>query len=132
MSNTLPKKLSFLICEDIRHESGGKVSLLGVFNDHILFEKPESSLPTYVIPQLCLYATFTAITTPCKIRVKLSSPSGKVLFETPANQHPGNSEIILLAVKIGNMQINELGTYTANYYFEDKKIKCTFTINTSN
>ncbi|MBW2699747.1 MAG: hypothetical protein JRF33_02920 [Deltaproteobacteria bacterium] len=48
------KLLDFIACDDIRHELGGKLSLMGVFGDSIKLQVPKGAQKPFAFP-LALY-----------------------------------------------------------------------------
>lgn len=63
------------ICDDVRHEEGGKVSLMGIYNDDILINK--TNLPFHFL-KLCLVLVTENINKKVKnLTVKVNLPDPK-------------------------------------------------------
>ena len=48
-----PRAFHCLFCDDIRHEIGGKISLIGIYNQDIVF----NASPPVTWPKLCIHLT---------------------------------------------------------------------------
>lgn len=66
-----PKHEFTLLCDDIRQEMGGKTSLMGLYDHHIVV--PE--VP-FVLPKVCFYSRFSRMDGQFKFSFALVSPNG--------------------------------------------------------
>jgi len=85
-----------LICDDIRQEMGGKTSLMGLYDHHIVV--PE--LP-FTLPKVCFYTRFTNITGKFKFGFAITAPGGEKRqiidgsdVEIPAGANEGTFNVI--------------------------------------
>ncbi len=67
-----PKHEFTLLCDDIRQEMGGKTSLMGLYDHHIVV--PE--VP-FVLPKVCFYSKFSRMDGQFKFSFSVVSPSGE-------------------------------------------------------
>ena len=66
-----PKHEFTLLCDDIRQEMGGKTSLMGLYDHHIVV--PE--VP-FVLPKVCFYSRFSRMDGQFKFSFSLVAPNG--------------------------------------------------------
>lgn len=85
-----------LICDDIRQEMGGKTSLMGLYDNHIVV--PE--VP-FTLPRVCFYTRFVNIRGQYKFSFTIVAPNGdekKVIsdaaVEIPASASEGTFNVI--------------------------------------
>ena len=89
MSKQLPsqEKTIFLLCEDIRQELGGKISLLGVIPaNHLTLEGMPQNSADAVIPSLTFVFLFRDGEGEFNGKVGIIAPDEKELI--PENEHP--------------------------------------------
>jgi hypothetical protein len=67
-----PKHEFTLLCDDIRQEAGGKTSLMGIYDHHIVVPKVPFSLP-----KVCFYTRFSRIDGQFKFNFSIVSPAGE-------------------------------------------------------
>jgi hypothetical protein len=67
-----PKHEFTLLCDDIRQEMGGKTSLMGLYDHHIVV--PE--VP-FVLPKVCFFSKFSRMDGQFKFSFSVVSPSGE-------------------------------------------------------
>lgn len=120
MAGKKPKPLSFLLCEDIRREQGGKASLLGVITNgaSVIANKDGQ----WKLAQLCIYAQFVSDGSEHDAYIEILDPNGNELVKTESSRVTGFKEAIVMTVKVSNFVLPSAGGYTFNVYFDDKKI----------
>ncbi|MDE3244828.1 MAG: hypothetical protein KGN80_01985 [Acidobacteriota bacterium] len=67
-----PKHEFTLLCDDIRQEMGGKTSLMGLYDHHIVV--PE--VP-FVLPKVCFFSKFSRMDGQFKFSFSIVSPNGE-------------------------------------------------------
>ena len=67
-----PKHEFTLLCDDIRQEMGGKTSLMGLYDHHIVV--PE--VP-FVLPKVCFFSKFSRMDGQFKFSFSVVSPNGE-------------------------------------------------------
>ena len=67
-----PKHEFTLLCDDIRQEMGGKTSLMGIYDHHIVVPQ----VP-YVLPKVCFYTRFSRMDGQFKFNFSIVSPAGE-------------------------------------------------------
>lgn len=67
-----PKHEFTLLCDDIRQEMGGKTSLMGLYDHHIVVPQ----VP-FVLPKVCFYTRFSRMDGTFKFSFSIVSPSGE-------------------------------------------------------
>jgi hypothetical protein len=67
-----PKHEFTILCDDIRQEMGGKASLMGLYDHHIVV--PE--VP-FVLPKVCFYSRFSRMDGQFKFSFSIVSPTGE-------------------------------------------------------
>jgi hypothetical protein len=73
VSSNAPKHEFTLLADDIRQEMGGKTSLMGLYDHHIVVPQ----IP-YVLPKVCFYTRFSKMTGSYKFSFAIKSPSSDV------------------------------------------------------
>lgn len=66
-----PKHEFTLLCDDIRQEMGGKTSLMGLYDHHIVVPQVPFSLP-----KVCFYTRFSRMDGAFKFSFSIASPDG--------------------------------------------------------
>jgi len=66
-----PKHEFTLLCDDIRQEAGGKTSLMGIYDHHIVVPH----IP-FVLPKVCFYTRFSRMDGQFKFNFSIVSPAG--------------------------------------------------------
>lgn len=66
-----PKHEFTLLCDDIRQEVGGKTSLMGLYDHHIVV--PQVG---YVLPKVCFYTRFSRMDGQFKFGFSIVAPNG--------------------------------------------------------
>jgi len=67
-----PKHEFTLLCDDIRQEMGGKTSLMGIYDHHIVVPQ----VP-YLLPKVCFYTRFSRMDGQFKFNFSVVSPAGE-------------------------------------------------------
>ncbi|BDU78499.1 DUF6941 family protein [Mesoterricola sediminis] len=67
-----PKHEFTLLCDDIRQEVGGKTSLMGLYDHHIVVPQ----VP-FVLPKVCFYTRFSRMDGQFKFSFSIVSPGGE-------------------------------------------------------
>jgi|GEM_PF-211347 len=67
-----PKHEFTLLCDDIRQEMGGKTSLMGIYDHHIVVPQ----VP-YILPKVCFYTRFSRMDGQFKFNFSVVSPAGE-------------------------------------------------------
>ncbi|MBC3246535.1 hypothetical protein HU746_17955 [Pseudomonas lurida] len=129
MTTKNPKAINMLLCEDIRQETGNKVSILGVYPDGLVFQTNKSTETIKLaIPQLAVYATFEPLTTDMSIKIRLLGPTGLQIYETPPGALPKSKGITIVAFKMVGIEFKETGNHKVEFYFNDHKTTFTFSV----
>ncbi len=66
-----PKHEFTILCDDIRAEMGGKTSLMGLYDHHIIVPK----IP-FDLPKVCFYTKFSKMDGQFKFSFSIASPDG--------------------------------------------------------
>jgi hypothetical protein len=117
-----PRLSAFAICDDVRTEQGGKLTIVGFYGKAMRVP----TLPT-TFPKLCFWAQFDSPSLrPNSVRVRLTSPSGNVVLETPNIDVPHADDVSAipseyrqanLVFQVAPMIVNEGGPYVVEYDF---------------
>ncbi|OJF76817.1 MAG: hypothetical protein BKP49_04420 [Treponema sp. CETP13] len=124
---------SFLLCDDIRNEIGGKKSLMGVYGDNIIFEVPENAADRWpkalrlgIFIKLSMdddgidydYITFTLHTELNSIKNKIGE--GKI----DLTKNPTRNKSLSIAIMQERMRIDDVGQlkFEINCYYNGKEI----------
>ena len=67
-----PKHEFTLLCDDIRQEMGGKTSLMGIYDHHIVVPQ----IP-FVLPKVCFYTRFSRMDGQFKFSFSIVAPGGE-------------------------------------------------------
>jgi hypothetical protein len=67
-----PKHEFTLLCDDIRQEMGGKTSLMGIYDHHIVVPQ----IP-FVLPKVCFFTRFSRMDGQFKFNFSVVSPAGE-------------------------------------------------------
>jgi hypothetical protein len=119
----LPRLISFGVCDDVRFEQFGKLTLVGYYGQGIRLSK----LPA-ILPKLAVFAFFSYFADPKTVSVRLLSPSGfvivdatnvPIIIDTEARGVPEEFRQNVLFFQIVPMQLNEKGTYQVHFNFEN-------------
>ncbi|PVZ56530.1 hypothetical protein C9422_18580 [Pseudomonas sp. B1(2018)] len=130
MLTKAPKKLNILICEDVRQESGNKISLLGTYVDGIIFTSTnDDPNPKMISAQLAIFGTFGPLDENCQMKVRILSPDGEVLFETPDHQELKKSDsTTVIALKMIGLEFKQQGKHKLEFNFDKFKVTHGFSV----
>lgn len=67
-----PKHLFTLLCDDIRQEQGGRISCMGLYDNHLVIP----SVP-FTLPKLCFYTKFSSLKGTWKFSFAIETPDGE-------------------------------------------------------
>lgn len=106
-----------LVCEFVRAEEGGKLSLLGFFGiaPNVEISVQNLDLPIPNLAFVFLGAAYQPMSTdlPFEIQIRVSDPQDGLVFETPpvslTAPSPGNRTTV--AASIGNVRVRAAGRY---------------------
>jgi hypothetical protein len=134
---TLPAKeyFDFILCEEIRQESGNKVSLLGVLAGGIVIDthQPEESEDNYTLPQLCFYFNFRDGEGSYKAQLEILDPKGTIIIENDIGElkkKPLSSMTFYATCR--PFHINTFGEYTARLTLDDTPYEGRFLVKSEN
>ncbi|MCQ3014850.1 hypothetical protein NLO83_04400 [Pseudomonas tremae] len=129
MLSKAPKPLNMILCEDIRQESGHKVSLIGVYTEGLIFQIKDHKSPTPMrAQQLAFYASFEPLVQDATIRIRLLDPTGVTILETQEGLMPKSDRITVVAFKTIGLEFKTVGKHKVEYSFDDKKVPFNFNI----
>jgi hypothetical protein len=125
MNKSLPKSdgSSFLLCEDVREEVNGKLTIVGVFpNDEIVLQKD------ILIPSLMVVLFARGGEGPCETRISVTDPKGQTVIESPKQKIVvEKNKVHLAAVRVLAPQLIT-GQYTIKFFFDDVPIQRAFKV----
>lgn len=119
MSKTYPsgENVQFILCEDVRSEAGGKVSLMGVFPGKIIvFHAPEDSMVTPVV----FYFVINDGEGDFKVKFELENPSNEIdaLYETEITKKIDNPAVIIIKAPL--LKFKSTGRYIARLLIDEE------------
>lgn len=85
-----PNLLYMHICDDVRQETGGKISIMGVYDSYIVV--PEFP---YSLSKLCFYCRFNEVTNKHIFNFSIVNPSGeeaKIIEDSPCNPEKNENQ----------------------------------------
>lgn len=105
-----PKHEFTLLCDDIRQELGGKTSLMGIYDHHIVV--PE--VP-HMLPKVCFYTRFSRMNGAYKFSFAITDPKGvrKDIIENsdvqiPEDAKEGTFNVVASPFEVANEGIYEV------------------------
>ena len=105
-----PKHEFTLLCDDIRQEMGGKTSLMGLYDHHIVVPQ----IP-FVLPKVCFYTRFSRMDGTFKFSFSIVSPGGERKdiirdsdVEIPDGAKEGTFNVIASPFEVGAEGIYEV------------------------
>ena len=119
-----PNFMYLHICDDVRNEIGGKISMMGVYEKTLIVP----SIP-FVFPKLCFYSRFSGITENHIFNFSLTNPSGdirKIIENSPCFPEEGEDQGIFNVVATP-FEIIEEGKYVATIEIEERENIHTYT-----
>jgi len=117
----MPRLTSFAVCDDVRAEQGGKLSLIGFYARSVVV----GAIPA-LMPKLCFFAQFDSLEGANVFSIRLVSPSGNLILEVPSlavatpppSVVPAEYRATQFAFQVAPMSLNEEGVYRVEYCFE--------------
>jgi hypothetical protein len=126
----------FLICEDVRSELNGKLTLTGVYpGDIILLNKlpsatvvPEQFIS--ILPRLAIVVFIRGATGRAKLgQAVVTAPSGTAIIRGSLGEFAfDNKKPATIIVQTGPVGLPEIGTYRAEFSFDETKYSFTFEV----
>lgn len=118
MPGQIPRHVFTVMCEDIRQEERGKVSLLGTYSENILFkERPMR------IRSLAFFDRFHGGEGTFLVTAKLKSSSAELIkgieLKDVAFPASNDSTFTNLGMVIGNIEFKEEGLHQYEVYFDN-------------
>lgn len=117
--------ISMLICDDVREESGNKISIMGLFDQVILVKNPITTLP-----QLCFFTILENVHVKLeKVVFTIINPENKkISFTLEIKNEKKSRKNHRIIVKLAPFQIAGFGEYriilslpdTKDSFFEKK------------
>ncbi len=114
----LAKKITLLLCEDIREEKGNKLSVMGVYGYQLVLDR----IPA-MLPKLCLCVMLTEIVTVfSRFDVTVTLPNSEPILLTIS----GMSDVALgenrnLGIIVSPARINAAGKARFELCFDEEK-----------
>lgn len=135
MTNVLPKRVNFLLADQIREEAGGKLTIIGLYaNDEIILlgDLPEElpiGLQGLALPALSILVQLKDGIGNYNGEAQVIDPNGKPLI-IPAKLTISLKENVWsnLIVPFVPFPLPKFGLYTFELKLDNKKYKYTFTI----
>lgn len=120
----MPPKLDTIIfCDDIRQETGNKLTLVGIYGSHVYLPK-DAKFPAGM-RQLCAYLRFSGVRGGEKLSLKVERET-KVVYESPEpselrapNQEDEYSQVGLFLVPFG---FESFGNYSFKFFWEKEAL----------
>jgi hypothetical protein len=114
----LAKKITTVLCDDIRKETGNKVSLMGVYSKDIILP----AVPA-ILPKLCLFVMLEGVEREIpSLNVKIILPASdpvELTMTTPAGQKvPQNMN---MGIEISPFRINKVGEARIEIRFPNER-----------
>lgn len=124
-----PTRATFVLAEDTRQESSGKVTIAGIYpGDRIVIHsRPTAKEPAVL--RMLLYFNFRDGYGKFETKALILKPDGTTYFENkmgPSEKESEGSMTVVFALMPA--QIVELGTYTAIVYLDDQEYAFDFDI----
>ena len=126
-------KCAFIVCDDIRQEQGGKLSLMGWFPDGIVLvniaEGPSSG-PALALSTLAMAVAFLDGAGDYRARVRLVAPGGKEML-SPDNVIPvskGEGKAMTLNFKLAPFTHDSFGQFRLSVSLDDHEYGFTFEV----
>lgn len=117
----------FLVCDDVRHEGSGKVSLLGLFGGgDVQISGPYTE--GEVIESLAIYCIFNNGEGEFQVRTKLTDPAGKETLGPLEKARIDRGNKFGLTVRIRPFAVTSLGIYTLTVFIDDSEYTFEFPV----
>jgi hypothetical protein len=125
MTNTLPTDATFLICEDVREEKGGKVSLLGVFAGG---DVQLANFKDGMGIDLCVYCMFRGGAGAFNMQATLIDPKGAVAKGPVESAVVEEGNTLGFTIRMRPLMISSLGIYRLVVTIDGKDFEFNFPI----
>lgn len=124
----LDTDIAFFICDDVRHEEGGKMSLIGVSPNNRTTLSGWAARPGQVaLSKLCLFFNFTAGEGAGSVKFEIIYPSGRSLLSSDEQTFEKNfGDAATFVIALSPFKVEEVGLYTVNISIEGQVYKRTF------
>ena len=114
----IAKRMYSILCDDVREEKGGKLSLIGTYSKSIFFNKVPA-----IYPKICLVLVIEGLKDLLpEVKVVFKSPESKdetIILKTPSKVI-SDDDVRLVLVK-SPLKINAVGKAKFQVYFGDAK-----------
>lgn len=113
------QKLILILCDDFRHEGGGKMSMFGLYGDNLqVVQSPEQT--KVVLESLGVYAAFRDGIGKFKMTVSLTAPNDKALLPASEPQSVEKKSNGWMNIALKMVPFNgEIGDYTLKISLQD-------------
>lgn len=116
--------ITFLLCESIRQEGGGKFSLLGVSTTRrVTFEKPKNLAPDRLLGiQLAFFFTFTSGEGKYKVSNRILDPDGEPISEEVASIIvKAESSAANISLQTPAFPVKKMGKYSIELHLDEQR-----------
>lgn len=104
--------ISFFICDDVRHEEGGKLSLIGVSpNNRTTLTGWKARAADVALSKLCLFFNFTTGEGEASARFEVFTPSGKLLISGEEGFKKNLGDATTFVIALSPFKVDEVGSY---------------------
>lgn len=118
--------LTVILCEDIREERHGKISLMGLFAGAAIVLKATDDA-SHRIPSLAIFIRLTnLLPASYQMAVEVKDPDGKIAFAAPEQQVNAvvkanqKKSALVTGIKVNNIDLYA-GTYEVNLILDGKR-----------
>ena len=119
-----PNFMYLHICDDVRNEVGGKISMMGIYEKTLIVP----SVP-FIFPKLCFYSRFSGITENHQFNFSITNPSGntlEIIEDSQCRPEEGEDQGIFNVVATP-FEVSEEGRYVATIKIEEPDNTHTYT-----
>jgi hypothetical protein len=133
MNTSPPTKAKFILSDDIREETGGKMTIAGLYADDRIYLNPAgpSTLPPGIVGilnQLSVACIMFGGSGSFPTVADIIGPSGQVLTHVSGSSDFKSGATNTLALKAANILVPEFGTYTCKISVQRKVFSFKFEI----
>jgi hypothetical protein len=127
MSQNAPKNVRFLVSDDLREETNGKMTVIGLYADDKIWVLPSpiGMAPPQgfvaALPQLCIGCIFLDGSGRYDVKALITSPSGTKMVDQIFDQTFISGQTSTIGIRGNNLLFPEFGKY-----------KCEFTVGNAN
>jgi hypothetical protein len=132
MRNVLPKRAQFLLSDDIREETSGKMTIIGYYTDAKVFVTtiPNAPAPPAGViaqmPQFCMSCILSEGVGQFPILAEIRGPSGQLIATFNAQQVFIAGATTTIALRGLNVTFPEFGKYECTVTVKTKKFTYSF------